>query len=78
MKIKKEMIKIKNMQRFFFEANQLFDWIDSSGDLERLQEIYPEFREARSNPSTSRIEFGFRREHTGDDTLGEFLEKYDI
>ena len=41
-----------------------------------MRKAYPNFYDAKRNPDTNHIEFGFRREHTGKETLGDFLSKY--
>ena len=76
MKVKLSEINLMEVPKFYFEANLLFDWICSRDDFRRLKQKYPDFYDAKRNPDTNRIEFGFRREHTGEETLGKFLSKY--
>lgn len=75
-KIKMTDVNLMEVPKFFFESNQLFKWIASADDFKELRKKYPDFYDAKRNPTDRRIEFGFRSEHTGDETLGEFMSKY--
>lgn len=79
--------KKQSWTRFFFESNQFFDNIENLTDWQRLRDAYPELsdekilaaKEATYRGTLSlsdrakRPNFGFRREHDGEKTLGDFF-----
>ncbi len=69
-------INLMHVPKFYFESNQLSQWIASEDDFKLLPRVEPEFFRAKRNTESSNISFGFRGEHTGEETLGEFLNKY--
>ena len=64
---------------FWFEANQLFKEINNDETWRELRELYPEYRNAKLVQyweHNNRMNFGFRREHKGKLTLGEWLDQH--
>ena len=81
------MSKSKRSEIVWFESNKFFDYLDTKEDWARLQFAYPKLsredllkaKEATYNGTRTleerdaRPNYGFRIEHDGERTLGEFL-----
>jgi hypothetical protein len=82
-----EMIMSKPWERFFFESNQFYDYIDNMEDWQRLRDAYPSLtddqllnaKEATYSGQRSLEDresapnYGFRWEHDGKRTLRDFF-----
>lgn len=79
---------MSNWKPFFFESNQFFDTLKGPEDWLRLRAAYPELsdekllaaKEATYNDTRSQERrdehpnYGFRSEHDGERTLGDFFK----
>lgn len=68
-------------KRFWFEGNRWFGWIGDKEDWQRLRDAYDDKTDeqllaAKKCDDASVPNFGFRREHTGAETLADFFSKH--
>lgn len=78
------MTKMTKWTSFWYESNTAWGWISSKDEWEELkgsvEEVFPGvtgdyFKDAKRCDDAVGNEFGFRSEHRGKETLGEFFEK---
>jgi len=67
--------------KFWFEANRYFGWIVGPEDWRKLRDSYDDKTDeqllaAKKCDDASVPNYGFRREHTGAETLADFFRKH--